>query len=348
MTDDLTPIAPQDAVDLHLEAMQDETAEWTQYSHKSHLRAFVEWCREEAAIDNMNELSGRDLYQFRVWRREGGYSRGQDETLAPKTLDSALTIMRSFLRFSAQIEAVPPDLFEKVPLISLTDAEQVSDSTMAPERVTEVLDYLQRYEYASRDHVVWTLIWHTGGRLASVRALDKSDCELEGSKKGLNYVHRPASDTPLKNDEDGERFNRISDRVAMILQDYVDGPRVRTTDEHGRRPFVTTKSGRISASCVRDTFYRWSRPCHRNLPCPHDRDPATCEATTFQKMSKCPSSRSPHDARKARVTQYMNDGVPREVVSDRLDASEHILDKHYDRASKREKADRRWRLINDA
>lgn len=347
MTDDLVPIAPQEAVDLHLEAMQDGFAEWTQYSHKSHLRAFVEWCREEGAIDNMNELTGRDLYQFRVWRRQGGYSQGQDEPIAPKTLDSALTVMRSFLRFCAHIEAVPSDLYEKVPLLPLTDADQVSDSTMSPDRVPPILDYLHRYEYASRDHVVWTLIWHTGGRLASVRALDLRDCDLDGPKKGLDYVHRPATGTPLKNNEKGERFNRISDSVAMVLQDYIDGPRVSITDDHGRKPLVTTPYGRVSASSVRDSFYRWSRPCFIKEGCPHDREQSTCKAATFQKMSMCPSSRSPHDIRKARVTKYMNDGVPRGVVSDRLDASEHILDKHYDRASKREKADRRWRLIRD-
>lgn len=71
------------------------------------------------------------------------------------------------------------------------------------------------------------------------------------------------------------------------------------------------------------------------------------QATGFDEMSKCPSSRSPHDARKTRVKKYRNDGVPRAAVSDRLDASEDILNKHYDRASKREKADRRWRFFTE-
>jgi len=64
-------------------------------------------------------------------------------------------------------------------------------------------------------------------------------------------------------------------------------------------------------------------------------------------MNACPSSRSPHDVRKGRVTKYRNDGVPRGVVADRLDCSEEILDKHYDRANEREKADRRWEFIDD-
>ncbi len=81
--------------------------------------------------------------------------------------------------------------------------------------------------------------------------------------------------------------------------------------------------------------------------CPHDEDPDTCEYARHLKMSSCPSARSPHDVRKGRVTKYRNDGVPRGVVADRLDCSEEILDKHYDRANEREKADRRWEFIDD-
>ena len=346
MSDELTPVTPSKAVDLHLEAMKDDSAEWTRTSHKSHLRAFVEWCREEGGIDNMNDIDGRDLYEFRVWRRTGGYSRGMNEEIAPKTLDSALTTLRSFLRFCAQIEAVPEDLYEKVPLPSLAQSEEVSDSTISPERVPDILEWLDRYEYASRDHVLWTLIWHTGARMGGIRALDLEDCYLDEKNPGLDYKHRPPS-TPLKNDEQGERFNRVSDYVARVLEDYIDGPRHDVRDDDGRAPLVTTAQGRASPTCIRDAFYRWTRPCTIGLECPHDREPEDCEATKMQAMSKCPSSRSPHDVRKARVTKYRNDGVPRGVVSDRLDASEQVLDKHYDRASKREKADRRWRMIHE-
>ncbi|SHH23657.1 tyrosine-type recombinase/integrase [Halobaculum gomorrense] len=347
MSEDLQPLTPSEARDLHLEAMKENAAEWTRVSHRSHLRAFVEWCRTEGGIDNMNDLTGRDLYQFRVWRREGGYSKGKTDTLAPKTLDSALTTVRSFLRFCEQIEAVPEGLREKVILPTLSASSEVSDSTIAPERVPPVIDYLDRYEYASRDHVVWALVWHTGARLGAVRALDLEDCELDNKKPGINYIHRPDSDTPLKNDERGERFNRISDRVATVLQDYIDGPRISARDDYGRFPLVSTKNGRISPTAIRDTFYRWTRPCFTGDECPHGEEPETCEAARFDQMSKCPSARSPHDVRKARVTKYRNDGVPRGVVSDRLDTSEAVLDKHYDRASKREKADRRWRMIRE-
>lgn len=343
--DDLEPISPTEAIELHLQAMQDDSAEWTQTSHRSHLRAFREWCREEGGIDDMNDLTGRDLFQFRVWRRQGGYSEGQDEELAPKTLHSVLTTVRSFLRFCGEIEAVPDDLYLKVPLPELSHGDEVSDSKIVPDRVPPILEYLDRYEYGSRDHVAILLMWHTGARIGGLRALDLRDLDLDGRKPSIQFVHRPETETPLKNDELGERVNRVSEEVALAVQAYVDGPRREVTDDHGRHPLLTTAQGRPSPSTIRNLTYYWTSPCQIGEECPHDRDPATCEWGDRNRACSCPSSRSPHDFRKARVTKYRNDGIHRGVVSDRLDASEQVLDKHYDRASRRERADRRWRQI---
>jgi hypothetical protein len=58
-------------------------------------------------------------------------------------------------------------------------------------------------------------------------------------------------------------------------------------------------------------------------------------------MSSCPSSRSPHDLRSGRLTYYRLHETDRKVVSDRMDASEDVLDKHYDRRSERRKAEQR-------
>jgi len=344
MSDTLQPIPPAEAVELYLDARRDDAAEWTVTSHQARLRPFVEWCQLED-IDNMNEIDGRNLYQYRVWRRDGEYSESKVEKLAPATLKSSLTTLRAFLRFAADIEAVPTDLFEKVPIPGLSDGDEVSDSTVVPERIPPILDYLHRYEYAGRDHVMVLLMWHTGARIGGLQSLDLQDCDLDGSQPGVEYVHRPGQDTPLKNDSDSERFNRISNEVAQVLQDYIDGPRDDVTDEFGRDPLVTTTHGRPSKTTIRDAVYRWTRPCEIGRECPHDRDIETCEAATHDGASKCPSSRSPHDLRKARVTKFRNDGVPRAIVSDRLDSSEQVLDRHYDRASKRKRAERRWREI---
>ncbi|WP_363466093.1 tyrosine-type recombinase/integrase [Halogeometricum borinquense] len=344
MSDNLEPIPPSAAVKMHLDALKDSSAEWTQTSHKSELRPFVEWCREEGGVDNLNALTGRDLYNYRIWRREGGYSKSKVDELAPKTLHSNLSTLRSFLRFCAEIDAVEEDLCLSVPLPTLGADDEVSDSKIVPDRVPPILDYLERYHNGSRDHVIWTLLWR-GLRTGAIRSIDDVDLELDGREPGIDLRHRPETGTPLKNNSRSERYLRLTERDAQTLQDWIQGPRPDVTDDHGRRPLIATAQGRASASCIRDAVYRWTRPCARGDECPHDRDPETCEATEHSSMSKCPSSRSPHDVRKARVTKYRSDGVPRGVVSDELDASEQILDKHYDRASRREKAARRWDII---
>lgn len=97
----------------------------------------------------------------------------------------------------------------------------------------------------------------------------------------------------------------------------------------------------------RSTLYRVTRPCWRGKECPHDRDPETCEATHLDHASKCPAARSPHDVRSGRVTYYRREDVPRRVVEDRLNASEDVLARHYDRRSDREQAEQRIDFLPD-
>lgn len=60
-----------------------------------------------------------------------------------------------------------------------------------------------------------------------------------------------------------------------------------------------------------------------------------------------PSARSPNDLRSGRVTYYRREDVSRRVVKDRLNASEDILNRHYDRRSDREQAEQRSRRLPD-
>ncbi|WP_119822042.1 tyrosine-type recombinase/integrase [Halalkaliarchaeum desulfuricum] len=329
---------------MYLEAKQDELREKTLSGQKYRLEAFVQWCDEEG-VENLNELSGRDMYEYRIWRREG---HGEDrEEIAPVTLRGQLATLRSFLRFCEEIDAVTEGLREKVPLPVVSDAEGVSDTTLEPDRAEAILDYLNRFNYASRRHVMLLLMWHTGARVGGIRALDLDDCDLASDHPGVEFVHRPEVDTPLKNGEGGERWNAITPRVARVVQDYIENNREEVTDDYGRRPLITTSQGRVAVSTLRDNLYAITRPCWRTGACPHDRDLEECEATAYVHASKCPSSRSPHDVRSGRVTAYHRQEVPRRVVSDRLNASEDVLDKHYDRRGAREKAEQRRDYLPD-
>ena len=335
---ELDALDPATGVQMYLDGKEGELSKATLKAQTYRLDAFLDWCDEED-IDDLRDLSGRDLYAYRIWRREG-HGEDRDE-IALVTLRGQLATLRAFLRFAAEIDAVPEGLREKLPLPSVSGGEDVSNTTLDPDRAETILDYLTRYEYAGRRHVMMLLLWHTGARAGAIRGLNLADVDLDGDEPGLQFVHRPEEDCPLKNKERGERWNAISQRVARILRDYIDGPRNEVVDEYGRKPLLTTRVGRPTVSTLRDTLYAATRPCWRGAECPHDRDPAECEQTYYKKASSCPSSRSPHDVRSGRVTAYAREEIPRRVVSDRLDASGDVLDKHYDRRSEREKAEQR-------
>jgi integrase len=349
MSDDLEPITPHKAVEMYLKRQKDEYADSTLKSTRHRLASFVQFCDEEG-IEDLSNLSGRDLFKYRIWRREGeGDGR---EPIKLVTLKGQLATLKGLLRFAADIDAVPPELADQLTLPNLKNGEDVSETTLDPERAIEILDYLEKAQPGSRDHIIVMLLWRTGARTGAIRGLDLCDLDLDGSHPrvsgpAVHFVHRPETDTPLKNNNNGTRWNRISPKAAQYIEDYIEYHRHDVTDDHGRNPLITTKYGRPSGNTFRSSLYRVTRPCWRGEPCPHERDIETCEATHIDHASKCPSSRSPHDLRSGRVTFYRREDVPRRIVEERLNASEDILDRHYDRRSDREQAEQRSDFLPD-
>jgi len=305
---DLEPIPPAEAAEMYHHAKRDGHAEATRRSSKHRIGAFLQFC-EEHAIDNPNELSGRDLFQYRIWRREGqGEGR---EPIKLVTLKGQLATLRTFLKFAANIDAVAPSLYEQVALPTMKHGADVSDSTLEPGRAVDVLESLERAHPASRDHIIMLLLWCTGARTGAIRGLDLADLALEGEHpevKGpaIRFVHRPETDTPLRNQEDGTRWNRISELTAKYLTDYLELHRHDVTDDHGRNPAITTTHGRPAGNTIRKVLYRITRPCWRGEDCPHDRDVDTCDGAHLDHARKCPSSRSP-----ARRPEWTGDVLPK-------------------------------------
>jgi len=342
-------MSPTEAVEMYLDSKQDELADSTLRSARHRLDAFLQFCDEEG-INDMTTLSGRDLYRYRIWRREGQGDGRQAVKLV--TLKGQLATLRAFLNFAADIEAVPPDLYEQISLPNMKGGEDVSDSTLDPERAVQILEYLEHAQPGSFDHIVFMLLWRTGARSGAIRGLDLRDLDLDGSHPrvsgpAVQFVHRPETGTPLKNQDKGTRWNRISKKAARFIEDYIEYHRHDVTDDYDRSPLITTEHGRPVGNTIRRTVYRVSRPCWRSEECPHDRVVEECEATAIDKASRCPSSRSPHDLRSGRVTYYRREDVPRQIVQDRLNASEEILDRHYDRRTDREQAEQRSDYLPD-
>ncbi|WP_123620022.1 site-specific integrase [Halorubrum sp. CSM-61] len=337
-TESLEPTDPERALELYLDDKARDCQEATVDAHRSRLGFFVDWC-DDQGIDTLDQLSARDLHEFRVWRRE------DLNVVSEKTqMDS----LRVFIEWCETIDAVESGLYRKVDSPNLDNGENARETVLNAERAQEVLAYLERYEYATTEHVCWVVLTETGVRLGGARALDVGDYQADAETPHIEIHHRPDSDTPIKNKEPGERRVAISEEACDVIDDYLEQRRPDVVDDHGRKPLLATQRGRVGTSTIRTYVYRWSRPCAIGRECPHDRDPDDCEAVKNEaRAARCPSSVTPHPIRRGYITQLLRAGVPVEIVSDRCNVSPTIIDQHYDVRSKEDKMKQRQEAFDD-
>ncbi|MDY6776371.1 MAG: site-specific integrase [Halobacteria archaeon] len=335
---ELQPLEPEEGVEMYLDTREDELSRETLRKQKTRLDAFLSWC-EDRGIKNLNELTGRDLQRYRQWCKKGkgdGYGKVKNVTLR-----SNLTTLRVFLEYCANIDGVEKGMRERVMIPEVEDGTK--DSKIAEERVRDILDKLETYEYASRRHVMISLMWHGALRIGTIRALDVGD--FDPDEPCLKIRHRPSTDTPLKNRESAERDLALGDFYAQVIEDYIEENRHDVQDDYGRHPLITSTEGRLTKTPYRTAAYRVSLPCWTD-DCPHGKERKTCEWTSRDKLSHCPSSRSPHDVRRSSITYHLKENVPPEIVSDRVDATPDVIEKHYDKRNEREKMRTRKELLN--
>lgn len=344
--DDLAPRDPRNALELYIKTAQQAKSQATIYSHNSRLSHFVRWCEqevdEEPRFTNMNNLRGRDLHDYRLWRRVDG----DLNTVSEKT---QMDTLRVFIRFCETIDAVIPNLSEQVVSPSLNNGENTSDDTLDADVAARILDWLETYRYATPPHVSLVLMWRALLRRGSVRALDVEDYQRdENGEPYLQIRHRPETDTPLKNKGDGERSVALRDDTAALLDDLLShADRHDVQDDYGRQPLITSEYGRPHQMTYSKWIWSVTRPCLVTNECPEGREINDCSAAAERmKASSCPVSLGPHAVRRGAITHWLTNDVPDTVVSDRANVSPAVIDEHYDQRDEFTKMQQRRRYLD--
>ncbi|RKD95622.1 tyrosine-type recombinase/integrase [Halopiger aswanensis] len=335
--DQLESIHPTEAFELYLDERRSEVTPNTLQAHRYRIRHFLRWCEKEDITD-LNELTGRQLHEYKVWRRKEG-------DLNNVTVKTQMDTLRVFIKFCESIDAVPSNLHEKVLSPKLNRGDNQSNDILREEEAHSLLDYLYRFEYASFPHVLIRLLWTTGMRIGAAYSLDIED--YHSDDRFLEIRHRES--TPLKNKEEGERLVALDPETCEVLSDWINHQRPSSQDDEGREPLLATVYGRAHKNTLRKTVYQWTRPCEYTGTCPHGRGLGECEALNDNQKSPslCPSSVAPHAIRRGSITYHLTKNVLAEVVSNRMNVSQKVLDIHYDKRSEETKMEQRRRYLED-
>lgn len=342
--DNLEPISPDEAIEEYCNYKEQDIRPQTLKEYRRKLSHFQDFC-EQRSIKNLNDINGRTVHNFRQYRRLE--TAGQDAPLSTKTMRDDLYLFRDFIEYLGQIEAVPSNLSEKVDVPEISAGEGVRDIDIDADRVDRILNHLEQYEYATREHVVWLFHAHTGRRPGCLYAIDLGDLYLDNEKPYVKILHRPG-ETELKNGDQGERELHLTDHVAQVFRDYIQKNRIETTTENDREPFLTSRHGRLSKTTMRKYVYRFSRPCVITGECPHDREIDSCQAAQSTDVpTKCPSIRPPYALRHGYISSKRGEGVPDRFISGRCDVSPEVIEKHYDERDESEKRELRQKVFEE-
>lgn len=361
---ELESTEPREAFQMWMQANADK-AEETQQTYRYRVETLLRYLDREG-IDDLSELSTRDIKEFEVERQA-------DSDVGRQSRSNELGTIRQFLRFCENINAVSKEVVEAIDIPTLTKDDKVNTEKLVAERAESILNDLDTFRYADREHVLFLLLWRTTARLGTIRSLDlgdvyltdddlarvREDLEAEFPSDVVDKIledvelpfiwpqHRPETGTPLKNGEGGERVINIADWVGQILEDYLRVNRADVEDDHGRDPLLTSRKGggRLSKSAMRNWIYILTQPCEFGAPCPHDRDPETCEAREHGYGSKCPSARSPHKLRTGAITNHRDRGWPISELADKANTSEELIAGVYDQPEQLVRASHRRQLL---
>lgn len=330
-------IHPRQARSKFLESRKATQKHSTYRAYKFPTRDFVEHLESEG-VSSMNDVDGFHIEDWKLKR--------QSDEIAPATLKSNVKHIKTFLIWCERSSIVKRGVGNDIEVPSISVEDEASQEYITSSTAQEVLSYLETYEYATRNHASFLLLWETGCRIGAALGLDLSDFKSEDNI--LSFVDRKPTGTPLKNGKKGERNVTLSDKLCRVLNDYIEIHRDNVTDDNGRDPLFTTPYGRAGRQTHYKNVVSFTRPCVYGNTCPKDRDVSTCEAAQSKKKAySCPVNTSPHPIRRGSITHHLNRGWPKDQVSDRCDVSVEILEKHYNQQSKEDERKQRLKYVEN-
>lgn len=139
-----------------------------------------------------------------------------DSNLNLVTVEQILQTLRVFLRYCERLSYCQDGMTEAVIIPELTDDEKARDIHLSDEGASAIIDWLCDYEWASINHLVFHIAYHTGMRRAALYGLDVQDWN-EDSRV---FTLRHRKNTPLKLDENSERNITVTDgTLANAIND---------------------------------------------------------------------------------------------------------------------------------
>lgn len=327
-------LSPRKARRDFLEEKKDTLKHSSYRAYKFPTKHFVDYL-EDHDIEVLHETDPYTINQWKLARKDDG--------IAPATYRSNVKQVKVFLRWCENAGLIHPGTTDRVSIPTIPPDVQVSHVRITEPEARAVLDYLSTYEYASRQHAEFFVLWETACRVSGLIALDVEDF-VTGENK-LVFENRRETDTPLKNGPKSERNVTISDELVGLLTDYIEGKRPDVVDEYGRNPLFCTDTKRVSRQRVYKNVTGYTRPCVYANHCPHDRDPNECEAGKKKRAFGCPSSVNSHPVRRGSITHHLNVGWPKQKVSERCDVSMEILEKHYNEQTKEDERENRKEFV---
>ena len=311
-------VTVQEAIEAYFAERESELSESSITNHRYLLKQFREWCDPRRDVDNVADIEPLTVSRFR---------RRRSESINSNTMYNQLSVLRLFLRFCDRMGWADETVPESVAMPNRAGC--VRSTTIDPDRIGNILDGLETYEYASLNHVLLALTWTCSLRIGAIRALDVSDVHLD--EQWLNIAHRPVTGTPLKNKVGSDREVNLHGWVCDVLRAWIDDRRPDVVDDHGRDPLVASRYGRMTHSPIRTRIYKLTACGGVSTGC-------GCGAST---QSKCGDSVSPHAVRRSSITAWLGKGTEPELLSSRVDSSTKTLEKHYDVRSEADKRELR-------